>query len=217
MRMSIATFGVAAVMAATAPALAGTVSFMQQVSGSTGSLTGDDVNFEIPDFNPSLGMLTGLSVTFTGTVTDKVVFGGTGGPGAPPPAGTYTAVNNSFVAGGGFPFMYYNLAASTFTLPANARSATSTTASVQYTAVLNSSGLSQYDTGLPPHYETTGLEFGFKLYDSQGNMVGDADDDSMFNVSAVETYTYTPVPEPASLALAFSGLLALSGLRFRRS
>ena len=200
---------IGATMATAGAASASVITVTQPLSISTGSLNGGGVNFNTPDFNTSLGTLTGITLQFTGTVQDQALFE----EGAPE-GGTFTAVNSASLNAGGFPlFTTYNLASGTFMFNAGAPSALSSTTNVSFTAAVPAAALSEYTTGLPPGYETSTVFFGFNIFDSHGDKVGVSDGETKFVGQLLETYTYTPLPEPGTVALVAFGMLTLLGVR----
>ncbi len=196
-------------------AYAGVVSYTQALRISTGSLNPGEFILDLPDFNTKLGTLTQISLQFSGTVSDEVVF-----EDGSPEGGTFTAANNAEMAAGGFsPQDVYDLANGAFTFSAGSSRAYSTTQAVSFTASPAVAALGQYTTGLPPGFESAILNFGFTLLDANGNRVGGVSDgETMFTGQVVENYIYaaTPVFEPATMAIAASGALALGLARRRR-
>ena len=70
------------------------------------------------------------------------------------------------------------------------------------------------------YYTASGSnEVDFQAYSTvstfSGQPVDYSDDTASFNGMVTETYTYTPIPEPASVALVSAGLLGLIGITCR--
>jgi hypothetical protein len=174
-------------------------------------------SFTLPEFNPTFGTLTGISIKFALSYQGEVdIFNISGSP--------QTATASSSVP--------INITAPTSGVP-------SLTAaySVTNVAVSSTPNLNEY---LGPALSTT-LTFNptapnFATYEGVGNsnyqlayangtysgsstapggtifFGGDANSSGTASV----VYTFSPAPEPASMALLGSGLLALGGLRLRR-
>ncbi len=195
-------------------ASAGVITYSQTLHVSTGSLDGRAFILALPDFNTKLGTLTQISLQFTGTVFDQVVF-----EEGSPEGGTFVAANNAQLLAGGFsPQTLYSLADGCFMFSAGTASAYSTTTQAAFTAFVADAALPQYTTGLPPGYESTVLNFGFTLLDADGKRVGGVSDgETTFDGQVLESYTYTAVSvlEPGTLTLAVSGIVAFGALRRR--
>ena len=199
-------------LASATSACAGVISYTQALQVSTGSLGPSAFILDLPDFNPKLGKLTQISLDFSGTVFDKVVF-----ENGSPEGGTFTAANNAQMLGSGFsPQTIYGLADGSFTFSAGIANAVSTTTQVSFTASPDSAALAQYTTGLPPGFEAAVLNFGFSLLDAHGNPVGGVSDgETTFRGQVVESYTYTAVSvvEPATMVVVVSGMFVLGWAR----
>jgi hypothetical protein len=165
----------------------------QSVSSANGNSFSE---VDLPTFNQSLGTLTGASIDITAlvsaTVTDY-----TGTPG--PPTSVSAQVALSFLSGSpiGFPTQ-------TISVPTNG---ITTSVDAQFAATFTPSSLTSFTTPNDNYFIPEPDVF------IQALAGADTAGTTGITFDITETLTYSPVPEPASLALFVVALAGMVGLR----
>jgi hypothetical protein len=171
----------------------------------------DGVLFKVipPAFDASLGTLTGVTFTVIGDAT-YTLYGETGDSTVFP--ATFT--NTGYMYGVG-------VALTTGGIPLAPSTAFGTTQQitegihVDMSATVSADALQYYLLAGDGEFDFSA--FGVATDSETGQVVHYNDDEEQFAGNVVETYTFTPVPEPGTLALLLSGVFGMIGLaRIRR-
>lgn len=165
----------------------------------------------VPAFNTSLGTLTGFSFEITGSLIDSVSVNNPGN--TPPLIGFFTneidivgAVNSSTPQGRFF-FANQSFSTNSNTL--------SESISIDIISSLSSSYLSSIPSGSPIDLDLT---LGPFPHLNSPNALGAFSANPQLNfVGITSNYIYTPVPEPAALAIFAFSLISLGLVKYRRS
>jgi hypothetical protein len=174
-------------------------------------------SFSLPEFNPALGTLTGIAVKFALSYQGEVDVSNLSGSPQTASGSSSVPVN--------------------FTAPSSGAPSTTAAYSVTNVALTSTPPLNEFlGPVLSTNLSFNPLAVDFGLYEGVGNsnyqlaygngtysgsstapggtvfFGGDANSSGTASV----VYTFSPAPEPASMALLGSGLLAVGGLQLRR-
>jgi hypothetical protein len=188
-----------------AAAQADTISYTSQVP-PTGYDAYGGYGFQVltPGFDGSLGTLDSVSMTVAGSVQDTIL--SLSGDTVP-----FAAIFDNVGSISGFGFnqsgvMSQNSGSATTFLASNAFAVNAT--------VSTSQDLTDYASNTV--IGTTYSFYSTVTNAATGQAVAYDSDNALFSGTVTETFSYTAVPEPASVAVLTFGLLAVAGLAHRR-